>query len=106
MINLRIGTNTRNFNSINEIDESWISRQIVGLKDNRLPLCIRVSIQEGSVNLLLATQGCVDSGGGSRVPNRDESKVFELWREMKLDGEDFHPGKFIAFFKRVRNFIS
>lgn len=106
MINLRIGANTRDFNAINEIDENWISRQIVGLKDNQLPLCIRVSIHEGSVNLLLATQDCADSGGGSRLPNREESKVFELWREMKLDGEDFNPGKFIAFFKRVRNIIS
>jgi hypothetical protein len=106
MIDLKIGTNSRNFNSIDEIDESWIARQIVALKNNRLPLCIRVGIEEGSVNLFLATQSCADSGGGSRVPNREESRVFDLWREMKLDGRDFQPEKFIAFFKRLRNIIT
>ncbi len=106
MINLKIGTNSRDFNSINEIDESWIAQQIVALKNNRLPMCIRVGIREGSVNLFLATQGCADSGGGSRLPNREESRVFDLWREMKLDGRDFQSDKFIAFFKRVRNIIT
>jgi hypothetical protein len=106
MIDLKIGTNSRNFNSIDEIDESWIARQIVALKNNRLSICIRVGIEEGSVNLFLATQGCADSGGGSRLPNREENRVFDLWREMKLDGWDFQPEKFIAFFKRLRNIIT
>lgn len=106
MIDLKIGANSRKFNNINEIDESWISQQINWSKNNGHPICVRVSIDEGSINLLLATHGCASSGGGSRLPNRDESRVFDLWSEMKLDNRDFQLEKFIAFFKRLRNFIS
>lgn len=105
MIELKIGTTSRNFNNIGEIDENWITRQIADLRNNTILPCIRVSIEEGSVNLFLATQGCASSGGGSRLPNREESRIFDLWREMKLDGENLQPGILVAFFKRIRNII-
>lgn len=106
MIDLKIGANARKFNNLNEIDESWINQQINHARNDSQPICIRVTIEEGSVNLFLTTQGCASSGGGSRLPNRDESRVFDLWSEMKLDGRDFQPRKFIAFFKRLRDIIS
>lgn len=106
MIELKIGANTRSFNNVNEIDESWIARQVTGHGNNRIPPCIRLTIEEGSINILLATQGCADSGGGSRLPNREESRIFELWREMQLDGQNFQIEKFIAFFNRVRTLLN
>ena len=104
MINLKIGTNNCNFNNISEINENWITQQLVLLRNNRLPFCIRIAIEEGSVNLLLATKGCASSGG-SRLPNREENRIFELWREMKLDGERFELEKLFTFFKRIRNIV-
>lgn len=106
MIELKIGPNSRSFNNVNEIDESWIVRQVTGSGNNRIPPCIRIAIEEGAINMLLATQGCASSGGGSRLPNREESRIFELWREMKLDGKNFQMERFITFFKRVRNLLN
>lgn len=105
MIDLKIGVNARKFNSIDEIDERWINQHTNPSKNGGNLVCIRVLIEEGSVNLILATQGCASSGRGSRLPNRDESRLFDLWTEMKLDGREFQPEKLIAFFKRARNII-
>lgn len=102
MIDIKIGGNTRKFNSVAEIEEIWITRQFNALNRQKLLPCIRILIEEGSVNLILSTQSCTP-GGGSRIPNREESRIFEFWKEMKLDGTEFSLERLIAFFKRVRN---
>ncbi len=106
MINLKIGASERRFNNTGDIDESWINQQINGLKRDGQLSCIRLSINEGSVNLSLATIDCASSGGSNRPPNRDESRIFDLWRELGLEGKNFQSGNLIAFFKRVRHIIN
>ena len=106
MINFKIGANERRFNSLNEIDENWINQQINGLRKDGYPACVRISINEGPVNLTLTTADCPPSGGGGRQPTSIEAKVFDLWNELGLNGDDFQGGKFVAFLKRVRNVIN
>lgn len=106
MIDLKIGINSKKFSSLSQIDENWIKQQI-NLSNNTGQLfCIRVLIDQDPVNLVLATQGCSSSGGGSRLPNKDERRIFDLWNEMKLDGSGFQPEKFIIFFKRLRSIMT
>ncbi|HSK74518.1 MAG TPA: hypothetical protein VK892_22645 [Pyrinomonadaceae bacterium] len=105
MVNLKIGANELRFDNLAGIDEHWINQQINGLRKDGHPVCIRVSIDEGPVNLSLVTSDCASSGGGGREPNEDENKIFDLWDELGLNKKDFPSGKFIAFLKQARNII-
>lgn len=105
MVTIKIGPNVRDFENVDRIDESWINRQINGLRGDGHSVCIRVSLQEGPLNMSLTTPGCVGSGGGGRGPNREESMVFDLWDKHGLNRADFHGGNLIAFFKQVRKII-
>ncbi len=73
MINLKIGASERRFNNTGDIDESWINQQINGLKRDGQLSCIRLSINEGSVNLSLATIDYASSGG--RTDHQIEMKA-------------------------------
>lgn len=106
MISIKIGANERRFNSINNIDENWVNQQISGLRKDRHSTCVRVSISEEAINLSLSTADCPPSGSGGRPPTDEESKIFDLWDELGLNKKNFHIGKFIVFFKRIRQFIN
>lgn len=105
MVKLKIGAVERRFDIIADIDENWINQQIKGLKRDGHTSCVRVSINEGSVSLSLATADCSSSGGGGRLPNDDENRIFELWNRLGLNEKDFSGGKFVAFFKQARSII-
>lgn len=106
MINLKIGASERRFNNISEVDGNWINQQINGLRSDGHSTCIRISINEGPVHLSLQTIDCASSGGGGRMPNSEESKIFDLWRELRLDSKSFNGETLVVFFKRIRNIIS
>lgn len=105
MVTVKIGPYSRDFESVDRVEESWVNRQINGLRGDKQPVCVRVTIQEGSLNITLATPDCAASGGGSRPPNSDERRVFELWEDNRLNRPDFQGGNLISFFKKVRKII-
>jgi hypothetical protein len=67
----------RQFTNIGEIDESWINQQINGLRRDEHPVCVLVTI-----------------------------KVFEMWNDERLNGNDITGGHVVAFFKRIRKISS
>ena len=105
MINLKIGASERRFNNIGEIDENWINQQINGLRNDRHSTFIRISINEGPVHMSLQTIDCTSSDGGGRMPNNNESKIFDLWKELRLDSKSFNGETLVVFFKRIRNIV-
>jgi hypothetical protein len=105
MIALKIGANARDFADIGGVDESWISRQINGLQGDHYPVCVRVTVEEGPINMTLATTDCAASGGGGRPPNAQESQAFELWEKLGLSKRGFSGGNLIAFFKQLRPLV-
>ncbi len=104
MIIVKIGVSELRFESVREIDNNWISQQIRLQRSNGHMPCIRVVIHQGSVNMVLATLGC-PNGGGFRQPNRDEEKVFEIWKDLGLNHQDLNEHKLIVFFQRIRRFF-
>ena len=105
MIALKIGASARDFVNVDGVEESWINRQISGLRGDHHPVCVRVTVKEGPLNMTLATADCAASGGGSRLPNAQEAQAFELWEKLGLNKPGFSGGNLVAFFKQLRRLV-
>jgi hypothetical protein len=105
VIALKIGAMARDFNGLDNIEESWINQQIGRLRREHQPVCVRVTVNEGPVNFTLATAECAPSGGGGRLPNAQEAQAFELWDKLGLSKPGFSGGNLVAFFKQLRRII-
>lgn len=105
MIALKIGAMARDFANVDHVEESWINQQISGLRRERHPVCVRVTVNEGPVNFTLATADCALTGGGGRLPNAHEAQAFELWEKLGLSKPEFTGGNLVAFFKQLRRII-
>lgn len=101
MINVVIG-NSRI--ALADLSEGWLTEQIVRRRKDGLHVCVRVEIQSSRANMTLATPGCSGPGGG-RLPNAVESRIFDLWDQLKLNTAAFTPGNLIAFLKRVTDYL-
>jgi hypothetical protein len=99
MITICIAGEERRFE---DVQESWINQQINRRRQDGKPICIQVSIRQGSINLLLSTPACSSGTGGSRIPNRDENQVLDLWRRRGLNDIDFSSGNVVAFLKQMK----
>lgn len=105
MVIVKIGASARDFTSVNDIEESWINGQINGLRGDRHEVCVRVNVNEGPLNLTLATADCIGGGGGGRLPNDQEAEAFALWERLGLNKSEFSGGNLVAFFKQLRRLI-
>jgi hypothetical protein len=101
MISVTIGPSTR---ELNEANESWINQQINGRLHDGAAICVRVSIQEPGLNMVMATPDC-GSGGGGRPPTDRELRVFELWTKQRLDTRDFRGGNLVAFLHQLSSVL-
>ena len=98
MVTVRIGSSER---ELRYADETWIKQQINGLLSDGKPVCIRIFIKYGSVNVSLSTKDCQDCKGASRPPNVQEKRIFELWSNLGLDKSTFRTSDLIAFLRHV-----
>lgn len=105
MITIQIEDSIRTLSNPRDIDESWINQQINRRKNDRRPVCVRVTIKDDSVNIILASADCTDTGGGDRPPNSKEQSIFDLWDMVAMKKKEFHGGNLIAFLKQLRNII-
>lgn len=86
---------------LKDVGSSWIAGQIDSRKKDGVPVCVRIHIKTDNVNVALATTDCPCSGGSGRMPNRQEQKIFELWKKLHLNNTNFSAGNLIAFLKQV-----
>lgn len=107
MLTIQISDSSRDFETVREIDESWINQQINRRRRDGATICVRISIKNETpdVNMALASAGCASSGGGGRPPNPHESQIFDLWKQMGLSKPDFQSGNVVAFLKQLRKII-
>ena len=99
MITIRIGNDERRYE---ELSEQWITQQINRRREDNVPPCVIVSINQPGLNMTLSTPGCASAGGGGRVPNDQERRIFDLWARLGLDGFNFTGGNVVAFIKHLR----
>lgn len=82
MISIRIGDQEREFESA---DENWVTQQINRRRADGLPVCVKVTVRIGDLNLVLTTPNCSSAGSGGRAPTAHEQEIFDLWNQLGLD---------------------
>lgn len=102
MIRIRIGDEERELVSA---DEHWINQQINRRRADGRTVCVRVTVQEGDLNMALSTPTCGPSGGGRRPPRPREKRVFDLWNQRGLNDADFAGGNLVAFLKQLTRLL-
>lgn len=106
MVTIKIGGNEMRFPGVSSVDENWINQEINGLKRDGKPVCVRVTLHEGDVNIILTTANCVGNGpGGVRTLTKSEEDAFDLWEKLGLKNGEVSGGKVVAFFKQVRKLV-
>lgn len=98
MIRVQIGENER---KLDEASPQWINEQINRRRADGNPVCVRVLIDTGAVNLALATGDCPGGGGGGRPPNDQEKEILQTWEKLHLNSSDFTGGNLIAFLRQL-----
>ncbi len=99
-IRIHIGTSER---VIEDIEPSWITEQINRRKHEARPVCVKVTINTSSVNIVLATDDCPKSAASGRKANPQENEIFEIWERLHLNSPEFSPGNLVAFVKQLRS---
>jgi hypothetical protein len=85
-----------------DVSPSWIREHVQALSSRSMPVCVRVMIKSGSLNLAFATPACGGTRSSDREPNPDEKRLLELWRRKGLNETDFDVGQLIAFVNEVK----
>lgn len=98
MVKIKIGSEERNKE---EVDSSWINQQINrGRNDG--PVCVRVTIKNDAVNMILSSGDCPRNDGGRRTPRTQEKEIFDLWDIHGLNEAGFPSGHLVAFITKLQ----
>lgn len=103
MITLKIGNAERKGS---DIEERWIAQQIRKRREDGQPICIKMVINIGEINVVLTSRACSGGSGGGRNPNRKERKLFELWKERGLKGQDINVGMLVSFLRQYGQYVN
>lgn len=99
MIRIRIGDEERDYASA---DEQWINQQINRRRADGQVVCVRVTVRESGLDMILSTPSCKTSGGSGRPPRPEEKRVFDLWDKRGLNDASFTGGNLIAFLRQLK----
>ena len=99
MIRIKIGEYEK---SIDKVDKRWINQTINGYRKDGISVCVRVIIEQGSLNMTLSTPTCSCGSGGDRKPNTQEKAVFDLWDKRGLNTPEFNGGDLISFLAQLK----
>ncbi len=103
MVKIKIGEYER---VLEEADEQWINQQINQRRSAGENVCVIVTIQETNLNLMLSTPTCGGHGFGAGRPlNSQESRILDLWKDRRMNQQDFTGGNLIAFLHQLRRLL-
>lgn len=102
MIKIRIANEER---QIDTADVHWINQQINRRREEGHPVCVRVIIREGGLDMILSSANCETGAGGGRPPLPKEKKVFDLWDQRGLSSAHFAGGNLVAFLQQIKQFL-
>lgn len=99
MIRIKIGSNE--WRELKDVSPDWINEQINLRRRDGVAVCVRVSIKERSINMVLLTPGCPGIRGSGLSLSQREKQILGLWEKLHLNKESFTGGNLIAFLKQV-----
>lgn len=97
MVKIKIGSEER---KKEDVDSSWINQQINRHRKDG-PVCVRVTINDNAIHMVLSSGDCPRTGGGGRPPRPQEKEIFDLWDKHGLNEADFPGGHLVAFIKQL-----
>jgi hypothetical protein len=99
MIKIKIGADER---MLGDVDNSWVNQQINQRRADGQSVCVRVTIQERDIDLVLTTPTCPSYAGSPRKLSAQEEKVCDLWEQRGLRKPTFTGGNLIAFLNQLK----
>lgn len=87
---------------LDNIEPNWVAEQIRRRRHDRSPVCVKIIINQGDINLALATSDCPSSPSGRRQLTGPEREVVGLWNKLHLSENQFSAGNLIAFIKQLK----
>lgn len=102
MITIKIVEEER---QLDAVDQQWINQQVNRRRADGQAVCIRVTVREGELDMVLSTPGCGTSGGGGRPPRPQEKEVLDLWNQRGLNEAAFTGGNLVAFLKQLKRLL-
>jgi hypothetical protein len=103
MITVRIGSDEKDMSSA--IDEHWINQELNRRRRDGETVCVRVTIRDADLQMVLSTPSCGVGAGGGRAPTAAEQEIFDSWAHRGLNQPDFTGGNLIAFLKQLRSLV-
>ena len=104
MVHVSIGNEDRD---LRDVASAWLRSAVQRLRHSGAPVCVKVSITSGAIDMILATRDCPTGEAEGVRPYRDEEiKIFHDWQAKRLDTGDFTVGDLEDFLKRLRKFQS
>lgn len=88
---------------LREVSVPWLREHIEPTRNQGLPVCVKVSIKFGDIDMGLSTPGCAPSGHAHRPPRPKEKELFDLWDKQGLNTEEFSIEQLNAFLNAVKN---
>ena len=104
-ITIEIGSTSREWHSLDEVDESWIAQQITERERAGQPFCVKIGISDSTVNVGMQVGQCQGGFPSGSRPNEDEERIIQLWRDRVKSNGHIDPGQIIAFFKQLRRYL-
>lgn len=102
MVRVQIEGEERSFE---QLDDNWITSQIVNRRKEGLEVCVRVYIDSGNICMVLSTPGCHSSAEGKSRPYSEcEMPLSDLWEELGLRRPDYSPRAVLRFLKRIAEY--
>ena len=101
MVKIKIGSEERNKE---DVDSNWINQQINRRREDG-PVCVRVTIKNNGINMILSSGECPRNGGSRRPPRPREKEIFDLWDKHGLNEVDFPSGHLVAFMKQLTQLL-
>jgi hypothetical protein len=87
---------------IGEVSVPWLREHIEGARAKGIPVCVRVTIKSGDIDMVLSTPGCPAELGGGRPARPKEQELFDLWAKHRLNTDSFPVGQLNAFLSSVK----
>jgi len=102
MITIKVAQEER---QLDTVDEQWINQQINRRRADGQSVCVRVTVREGGLDMVLSTPNCAISVGAGRPPRPQEKEVFDLWNQRGLNDANFTSGNLVAFLKQLKRLL-
>ena len=87
--------------ALDDAEPEWVNRRIHRMRADGLAVWVRVTINDGAVNIVLQTPGCPSRPGASRRANADERELFDLWDKHHLNDAHFSGGDVVSLLRQL-----